>query len=499
MLNREEWLPLARKLDWEFSYVTEEAVFPRVISGEPWLPHSAWSDWDEPFHVTYSDYVINQAEKDKSVYAVHDAMGKIADYQQLSAPWVNALKLHSATLPLAEFAAVVGNLRGARFGRDSAWRVACTFAALDEVRHTHIPLLLMHQLVPWAPQFDWTHKFYHTDNWVAIAARHLTDELLLAANPIEFAIGTNFVFETGFTNVQFVGLSSLAREAGDNVFASMTQSIQSDEARHSLIGAPVLKAVLKQDPDYVQYLLDKWFWRNWQLFAVVTGFSMDYLTPLEQRTASFKEFIEEWVIDQYLSTLEQYGLKRPWYWDIFLQSIDTFHHMVYISAYTYRATVWFNFALPSPQERAWLQAKYPKHWHALDAVWERINQRWQQSDVDHDFSVHGTSIVGFCHLCQLVLCHGTPQHNSAVTMQHNGRNYIFCSEPCRWIFTQEVERYCDHKDIVNRVLSGTAPGNILAMLRETFGLSYATWGKDIRGGRYDWITRNKHDRQGMHL
>ena len=69
------------------------------------------------------------------------------------------------------------------------------------------------RLVAWDEQFDWTHKFLHTDNWVAIAARHLTDELLLAADPIEFAIGTNFVFETGFTNLQFIGLGAVAPTA----------------------------------------------------------------------------------------------------------------------------------------------------------------------------------------------------------------------------------------------------------------------------------------------
>ena len=57
--------------------------------------------------------------------------------------------------------------------RSSASRRTCTFAALDEVRHTQIPLLLMHELIRWDPQFDWTHKFYHSNNWVAIAARHL--------------------------------------------------------------------------------------------------------------------------------------------------------------------------------------------------------------------------------------------------------------------------------------------------------------------------------------
>jgi toluene monooxygenase system protein A len=274
-LKREEWLPWARKLDWELSYVEEREAFPPVISGEPWLPHEAWSDWDEPYHTTFGEYVTTQTRKDNAVYAMRDAVGQIEDYQKLSAPWLSGLKLHAATLPLAEFAAVIGNLRGARFGRDGAWRAACTFAALDEARHTQIPLLLMHELVRWDPQFDWALKFYHTNNWVAIAARHLTDELLLASDPIEFAVATNFVFESGFTNVQFVGLAALARRAGDAMFDAVNQSIQSDEARHSLIGHPVLAKLIEHDRDRAQYLLDKWFWRSWQLFAVVTGFSMD--------------------------------------------------------------------------------------------------------------------------------------------------------------------------------------------------------------------------------
>lgn len=485
----EQWLPLARKLDWTYRYVGERDVFPPETSGEPWLPHAAWALWDEPYHTTYAGYVANQCEKDRALYAVRDAFSKLDGYAKLSEPWINGLKLHAATLPLAEFAAVVGNLRGARFGRDGAWRAACTFGALDETRHTHIPLLLMHELLRTSAQFDWTHKFYHSNDWVAIAARHLTDELLLASNPIEFAIATNFVFETGFTNLQFVGLAAVAREAGDTVFETMNQSIQSDEARHSQIGHPVLETLLAHDPAYVQALLDKWFWRSWLLFAIVTGFSMDYLTPLEQRTRSFKEFMEEWVIDQYARTLEEYGLSRPWYWDTFLHALDNYHHMVYASAYTYRSTVWFDFVLPSPEERAWLRSKYPRSWDEIDPVWERITERWRDADPGNEFAVHGTSIVGFCDLCQLVLCNGSPSRNLATTLVHEGRKYIFCSEPCRWIFQREPQRYAGHRDIVKRVLAGEAPANLVAMLTRYFGLTYETWGKDVNGGRYPFIER----------
>jgi toluene monooxygenase system protein A len=490
MLKRDAWLDLARKLDWQYSYVTEKEVFPAVVSGRPWLLHREWSGWDEPYRISFAEYVANQDRKNAAVEAVREAVGGVDDLRKLAPEWASALKLHSALLPLAEFAAVIGQLRAARFGRDSAWRNAALLGALDEFRHTQIPLVLMHELVRWDAQFDWTHRFYHSENWVAIAARHMIDELLLLADPIEFAIGTNFVLETGFTNLQFLGLSSLAHDVGDQMFEKMVGSIQSDEARHSQIGPAVLAKVVEHDPAYAQALVDKWFWRSWQLFAVVTGLSMDYFTPLEHRTHSFKEFVEEWVIDQYVQTLEQFGLARPWYWDRFIRSLDTYHHMIYATAYTYRASVWFDFVLPGPPERAWLREKYAAAWGEFDPIWARITERWQEADVGNDLAVHGTAMVGFCDLCQLVLSGGTPHHNTANVLSHAGRRYVFCSEPCRWIFERQPDRYAEHKNVVQRVLAGEAPANLLALLAH-FGLSFETWGKDVARGSYDWMERRR--------
>jgi len=489
MLHREDWIDLARGLDWELSWATEEDVFPTAISGEPALPRAAWVSWEEPFRTSFREYVEMQAEKEAGVRAVREAVGRLSDAQALDFSWLNGVKLHSAMLPLAEFAAVVGNLRAARFGRTSAWRNAALLGALDECRHAQIPLLVMHDLVKWDRQFDWTHRLLHTNCWVAIAGRHLVDEMLLLADPIEFAIATNFVFETGFTNLQFVGLTALSDQVGDHLFRSMLTSIQTDEARHAQIGPPVLAVIAQHDPARAQRLLDKWFWRSWHLFAIVTGFAIDYLSPVDKRAFSFKEFMHEWVIGQYRGSLREFGLKEPWYWDEFVRSLDHYHHMVYASAYTYRATVWFDFALPGPDERQWLAEKYPASWHQYDGIWQRIAERWQATDPGVDFGVHGTSIVGFCHLCQIVLCCGTPERNDAVAIEHDGKPYIFCSEPCRWIFEQEPERYAGHRDLVKRVLAGEAPGNLVEMLTQYCGLTYETWGKDARAGSYPWMKR----------
>lgn len=487
MLPRDEWLDLARKVDWEFSYVTERDAFPEVTSGSPWLRQEEWKDWDEPFRTTYAEYVANQSVKEASVRAVREAVGQAVDFQKLHPHWLSALKLHAATLPLAEFAAVVGNLRAARFGRDSAWRTMSTFGALDEIRHAQIPLVLLHDMVRHDPQFDWTHKFYHSNNWVAIAARHLFDELLLASDPIEFAIATHFVFETGFTNLQFVGLSSVAHAVGDRMFETMLKSIQTDEARHSQIGDAVLAKIIAHDPARAQYLVDKWFWRTWHLFAVVTGFSMDYLTPVASRRTSFKEFMQEWVLDQFVRTMEEHGLSRPWYWDTFVESLDAYHHMVYASAYSYRATVWFDCALPGPEERAWLAEKYPTTWPMFEPVWRRLADRWRESGPGVEWHSHGATPVGFCDLCQLVLSGGTPEKNTAVTVTRGDKKLVFCSVPCRWIYEQEPSRYEAHDDVVKRILAGEAPANLLELLRKYFGLTSATQGKDVERGGYRWL------------
>jgi toluene monooxygenase system protein A len=196
--------------------------------------------------------------------------------------------------------------------------------------------------------------------------------------------------------------------------------------------------------------------------------------------------MEEWVLGQFQESLAELGLAKPWYWDQFLAAVDRYHHMVYASAYTYRATTWFDMVLPGPAERAWLTEKYPGSFPALAPVWDRIEERWRRSGPGVEWYAHGATPVGFCSLCQLVLAGGTPDANPAEVVTHEGRKYIFCSAPCRWIFEREPARYAGHKDVVARILAGEAPGNLIELLRH-FGLTEDVWGKDVAGGRYPWL------------
>ena len=99
----------------------------------------------------------------------------------------------------------------------------------------------------------------------------------------------------------------------------------------------------------------------------------------------------------------------------------------------------------------------------------------------------GTALPTFCNLCQLPLSAGTPRHNTANVLAYEGKDYIFCSQPCRWIFWREPQRYTNHTGLVKRVLSGEAPADFKALVTTYFSLTAETWGKDVYAGEYDWL------------
>jgi toluene monooxygenase system protein A len=488
MLPRDEWLDLARKVDWTYRYVNEREMFPEAVSGTPWLSHDdAWADWSEAYRTSYREYVRNQSAKDTSVLAVRDALSKPRLHGRLDPAWVQLVKFHQGAFALAEYAAATAELRMCRFGRDSAWRIMANLGALDEIRHTQIPLLLGHDLLALDENFDWTHKAYHTNNFLVTAARHLFDDGFLAANAIDIAIQLNFVFETGFTNLQFMALAAMADSADHHLFEKALASIQTDEARHAQIGHPVVRALIRHGGrEYTQYLLDKMWWRSWRIFLATTGTAMEYLTPIDARIRSFKEFMQEWIVEQFVKNLEEFELDLPWFWDLFLDELDYAHHSLQLALYSYRAMLWFDQPTPSEPERIWLREKYPTWTQIYQPIWDRIDDAWEEHG---EAASLGYTLPALCNLCQLPTVFVHPGRNTACTLKRNGRSYLFCSKPCRWIFEQQQERFSDHRSLVDRVIAGEAPNDLLGLLAWMGHDSPETVGKDLRRGPLKLLSR----------
>jgi toluene monooxygenase system protein A len=454
LLKRESWYELAQKLDWRFGSVRPDEVYPEAMSGLGRVPLEAWRAWQEPYRVTYREYVENQREKDAGVYAIKAGLAKANLIDRLEPGWKSILKAHYGAIALGEYVAAIGEAHMARFGADSAWRNMATFGMLDEMRHGQIQLFFPHEFVSRDRQFDWAHKAYSTQEWGSIAARSLFDDMFAAATALETAIQLTFTFETGFTNLQFLGMAADAMGIGDYTFSNLLSSIQTDESRHAQIGAPTLAILLEHDRERAQYLIDKMFWRAWRIFALLTGISMDYYTPLEHRRMSFKEFMQEWIVDQFLGNIRDLGLDVPWYWDRFLYELDHAQHALHLGVYFWRPTVWW--PTPSgmkPAEREWLNAKYPNweaHW---GRHWDVIIANYLNG---HPEKVLPETLPVVCAIDQLPICEPDRRTGKVQprVLSYRGKKYHFCSEVCQWIFEQEPDRYAGQKTIVDRFLEG---------------------------------------------
>ncbi|WP_236056907.1 YHS domain-containing protein [Mycobacterium sp. SM1] len=477
-------------MNWSLRYVTPEAAFPREMSDDFGIPLSEWWAWDEPYKVAYREYAHNQAEKEAMVYAVNAAVARSSLIEKLDPGWKAAITAHYGAIAMPEYAITMGESRMARFGRAAAWRNTATYGTLDETRHGQIQAAFAYGLLPKEPRMDWAHKLLHTNDWGAIAVRSFDDDIFTANDAVRTAIQLTFATETGFTNLQFLGMAAEAMRVGDVSFGSLLSSIQTDEARHAQQGEPTLKVLLANGKKAeAQQLIDVAFWRNWRLFALLAGPSMDYYTPLESREMPFKEFCQEWIGKQFLDQITSFGLEKPWYWDDhFLTDLNWWHHAIALGLWYWRATIWFSpHAGMSSAERQWLEQHYPGWTSLFGQYWDESATAIRAGKADSTFS---ETLPTMCNMCQIPVVApagflgGYRKTPGPLTLEYGGRKYQFCSEPCQWIFEQAPERYAGHLNILDRFLAGYVQPPTMEGALQYMGVSPEESGQDADG--YNW-------------
>lgn len=493
-LGRLDWYDIARNTNWQPTYVQEDELFPPQMSGSMGIPLPEWESYDEPYKQTYPEYVKIQREKDAGAYSVKAALERSKMFENADPGWLSVLKAHFGAIARAEYSASTAEARMARFGKAPGMRNMATMGMLDEIRHGQIQLYFPHEYCPKDRQFDWAHKAYDTNEWAILASRHMFDDMMTTRGAVDTALMLTFAFETGFTNMQFLGLAADAAEAGDWTFSNLISSVQTDESRHAQIGAPLVAILIKNGKKAeAQKMVDIGIWRAWKIFSVLTGPMMDYYTPLEHRKQSFKEFMEEWIVTQFERSLIDLGLDKPWFWDQFLEELNYQHHGMHLGVWYWRPTVWWNPAAGvSPEERTWLEEKYP----GWNATW---GTNW---DVITDNLLAGKRELSYpetlpvvCNMCQLPI-NATPGPTWKVRdfpLDYKGRTYHFCSEGCQWCFEQEPERYKGHLSLIDRFLAGMVQPMNLAGGLQYMGLAPGEIGDDAHN--YAWVEKVRAARQ----
>ncbi|MCG3109202.1 hypothetical protein L3N51_01492 [Metallosphaera sp. J1] len=244
------------------------------------------------------------------------------------------------------------------------------------------------------------------------------------------------------------GLGKTRAEVKQNLMA-----ISNDLAKKYRSSVEFALKMREKGPAYKEageYLVAKGFWLSLRLIGALTGVSMDYLTPLDARIMSYKEFITEWVGAQFKRLLEDYGIRIPWYWKWFELEVDYWHHTFLIGLYTWRRTIPVAFRGPAPDERKWLNEKYP-HWeNTFGSVWDFYIKKI----IDGQIPLPLTA-VHLCAVCQVPIQAPVPKKHLRIYLrEYKGKIYTLDSPACAWIFDQEPERYAGKRTYTQRVLEG---------------------------------------------
>ena len=112
LLDRSAWYDIARSTNWTPKYVREEELFPAEQSDPFGIPTSEWETFDEPYKVSYREYVNVQREKDAGAYSVKAALLRSKYYEEKADPaYLSLLKMHYGAVALTEYAACQADAR----------------------------------------------------------------------------------------------------------------------------------------------------------------------------------------------------------------------------------------------------------------------------------------------------------------------------------------------------------------------------------------------------
>ena len=472
MLKRDDWLDLARKLDWDFSYVVEEDAFPEVQSGRPWLPARRVGRLGRTLPHELRRVRRRPAREGASRRRGARGGRPRRGLQAAAARWLERLKLHAATLPLAEFAAVVGNLRAARFGRDSAWRIDGAARRARRAAPHADPALADARAGALGRAVRLDAQLLSTPT-TGSRSRRATSSTSCCSRPTRSSSRSR---RTSCSRPASPTCSSSGCRRWPTASAtgcSRRWSAASRATRRATprSARPVLATVVEHDralravPARQVVLAELAAVRG--RHRLRDGLPDAARAPHARRSRSS---CRSGCSTSSCARSTSYGLQAPVVLGHLPRRRSTTTTTWSTRARTPTArrcgsTSW----CPGPHERAWLRSKYPGLVAATSIRSGSASPSAGATPIPATTSpCTARRSSRFCDLCQLVLCE---RHAARTTppasLDHGGRSYIFCSEPVPLdLRAASRERYAGHKDVVKRVLAGEAPANLVALVHE---------------------------------
>lgn len=470
MSMKQRYAALTRDLSWDPSYVDADKLFP-YTSFEGITVHD-WSKWEDPFRLTVDAYCKYQAEKDRRLYAVLDGFAQSQGHLTLSdARYLNAMKLFLQGVTPLEYQAHRNFAYLARHFDGAGPRFAALCQSIDELRHTQTEI---HTLSNYNRYYSGLHNFQemHDRVWYLSVPKSYFDDAV-TAGPFEFLIAIGFSFEYLLTNLLFVPFMSGASFNGDLASMTFGFSAQSDESRHMTLGLEAIKFLLEQDEanvPIVQAWIDKWFWRGYRVTSLVAAM-LDYMLPKKVMSwkESFELYFEKQMLEGLFPDLAYYGIRPPKHVDQAIAEKDILSHQVYWTLYQFSFAAAFTTTIPEPDELDWMSTKYPE---TFDRFFRPLWDKAQRIEDDGGrFFFQG--LPQLCQVCQIPMLFtevGDPTTIAQRGSDFEGERYNFCSEPCKWIFDREPEKYVQAWLPVHQIYQGNCGGPTVPDVLAWYGI-----------------------------
>jgi phenol hydroxylase P3 protein len=435
--SRQKFEAQTRDLMWDPQHFDINKIYPLIEKEGIVLKDP--KKWEDPFRVTYNQYVKIQSEKDSIYHAISNAFEANHGHAKvIDARWYEGVKAFAVAVQPAEYQA---HRLMAYIGRNipiEQIRFATFAQAIDELRHAQIELKHYAHM---SHYYDGLHAYAQTNenHWFNTVPKSFFDDAL-TSGPFEALMAISFSFEYCFTNILFLPFGASAAAAGDEHFAAVGKTVQSDEARHMALGMTALKMLLEEDDrnvPIIQKWLDKWYWRAYRMFSVVAVL-VDYyprIRPISWKKA-FEIYIEEQVFNGLFRELRKYGIRLPLHAEDSIKEKETYSHTTMrILDYYKHANMFRAFKLQE-DDYEWLSKEY--------SLFEPHYASHFRRQGDHALAKMGPGIPSVCRVCQIPLEFVNPDDPTKSWTQfseHNGQIHMTCSPGCKHIFEQEPEKY----------------------------------------------------------
>jgi propane 2-monooxygenase large subunit len=435
------------ELGWSPTYhkhTPENALYPTRYK----LPEKIGRD---AMRQVMGDYLNMQLEKDDRVFGGLDAA------LRAEVPHRAPLRVLEQLKPL--LVTIVGNEMGAfrcmslliEAIKSPELQNAYYLQMLDEQRHTGIQmaryrLYMTHQGEP----TGWNLGFKASGKSPAALAAFNMSEQFIPGDPIQAAIMTQEVIETGFSNPVNVMYPDVAARNGDFALATVTNSVQSDEARHINNGYATLLYCL-QEPDNVPLIeqdISQMYWCVASFADAAVGVLTDYATVDRSDPVSWLDKYDRWIMDDYyrsyIVNLKKLGVNIPE--SLFERArqriADGRCHKAAIGAWSDWPFAWYRLDTLNERDFEWFENQYPGWYSRYGWFWE---SRLKTQHRDEAALTPGLSVEEGGPLCWTC-------HQGSFTVEDRCHRIVddhtrfYCSPECKWIDETNPGRFIGHRN-----------------------------------------------------